>query len=172
MSKNKDEKKEKSALITSQIMAIDETIKELEKSYTSKKLLFEKQLADYNAQLIKLQEISQEQKPDKHIVDVTTDYAELKDTGNRSPSPLRLDLETDIQDTKTEIQDIEEKLKKENKDNAESLEKLHKQKSKKESELKEVIQTAGGRKTKRRRNLSSRERRTRRSRKTKMTRRK
>jgi hypothetical protein len=171
MSKNKEEKKEKSAIITSQIMAIDETIKKLEKSYTSKKLLLEKQLDGYNGQLIRLQKILEDKKPDEHIVEAKEGYAELKDTGNRAPSPIHNNLKTDIQDIKQVIKEVEGELKTDDKDHEEMLKKLRKQKSEKESELIELIKS-GGRKTRRRRNLSSREKRTRRSRKTKMTRRK
>lgn len=171
MSKNKEEKKEKSAIITSQIIAIDETIKELEKSHTSNKLILKKQLADYNGQLIRLQEISEDTKPDEHIVESIEGYAELKDTGNRAPSPLHKKLKTEIQDIKQTIEELEEKLNKDDEHHNKMLTKLRKQKSEKESELVELIKS-GGRKTKRRRNLSSRERRTRRSRKPRMIRRK
>ena len=176
MSKKVKEMKDDSAIITNRIVEIDERIEELEELYTQEKELREIKLTGLNKQLKTLQEIAINQAPDPHIVQVQDGYAQISDKGNRAPSPLNLEIDINILDTKEEIQQLREKAKTDDKHHEEMLKKLRKQKSEKESELeyliKTAVKTAGGRKTRRRRNLSSRERRTRRSRKSRRTRRK
>jgi hypothetical protein len=143
--------------VINEIDAIDSTIKLLEKSSIEKKLLLEKILINFETQLVTITKISEKHKPSLRIVAASEgDYAPMEEDGNRSPSPIHMDLKLDKEGIEKEINDTKEKLY--NDKYQKRIKDLRRMKSEKETEKQEIkneideLSRKRGGKTKRRKN--------------------